>query len=634
VTQAITTRPGPREEETVSVGGWFARLRDRARTSYVGKLLGYVRPHRRYALLTVAFGVLGLLLSFAYPWIIGSVVDLASAGAASHLSLAAREAHLVRLTELAVVTALLHAAVVYGRGHFNVHLGHGIIIDIRRRLFEHLQTLSLRFFAMERTGAILSRVIHDVHEATALIYTGVIVAGLDVVQLIVAVALLGAISGRLTIACMILFPLYAAVFAVMNPRVHRASERAQAQMTRIAADVTEQISGQALIKAYVAEEREVKRFAEGGRRHHELVVAQSREGHIVASSGEVLVHFGTTMVIGYGGWLVLHGSMTPGTMTRFLGYMLIMFGPVRRFAELNVTYHSSLSAMRRVFRTLEVRPGVVDSPRARRAPPERGHVRFEDVRFRYADESDEARVGIDDEGHPRASAPGAALVLDGVTLEARLGERVALVGPSGAGKTTLLSLLPRLYDVSVGRVTIDGVDVRDYALDTLRSSISIVQQDSFLFTGTIRDNIAYGRPEASHEEVVQAATAAHAHEFISQIPGGYGAILGERGVNLSGGQRQRLSIARAFLKNPRILLLDEATSSLDAESEAVVQRALEGLMGSRTSLVIAHRLSTIRNADRIFVLRAGKIVESGTHRELIARSGDYDRLVRKQAVTL
>jgi subfamily B ATP-binding cassette protein MsbA len=598
----------------------------------MGKLLGYVRPHRRYARLTVAFGVLGLILSFAYPWIIGSVVDLASADAASGPSLAAREARLVHLTELAVVTAFLHAAVVYGRGHFNVHLGHGIITDIRRRLFEHLQTLSLRFFAMERTGAILSRVINDVHEATALIYTGVIVAGLDVVQLIVAVGFLGAISVRLTIACTILFPVYAAVFAVMNPRVHRASERAQAHMSRIAADVTEQISGQALIKAYVAEAREVRRFAEGGRRHHELVVAQSHEGHLVASSGEVLVHFGTTMVIGYGGWLALHGGMTPGTMTRFLGYMLILFGPVRRFAELNVTYHSSLSAMRRVFRMLEVRPGVVDSPRARRVPPERGHVRFEDVRFRYADESEEARFCVDDEGNPRASAPGAAWVLDGVTLEARPGERVALVGLSGAGKTTLLSLLPRLYDVGGGRVTIDGVDVREYALDTLRSSISIVQQESFLFSGTIRDNIAYGRPDASHAEVVQAATAAHAHEFISRIPGGYDAPLGERGVNLSGGQRQRLSIARAFLKNPRILLLDEATSSLDAESESVVQRALEGLMGSRTCLVIAHRLSTIRNADRIFVLRGGKIVESGTHHELIARSGDYERLVRKQAV--
>jgi ABC-type multidrug transport system fused ATPase/permease subunit len=613
---------------------WLERRRSRLRASGLGKLLGYVAPHRTYALLTISFGVLGLLLSFAYPWIIGSVVDLAGGDAVARTTLGERESRLVLLTELAVVTAFLHAAVVYGRGHFNVHLGDSIVNDIRRRLFEHLQTLSLRFFAMERTGAILSRVLFDVREATALIYMGVIVAGLDVIQLVIAVALLGGISWRLTLGCMVLFPLYGVVFAVMNPRVHRASERMQIQMTNIAANVTEQIAGQALIKTYAAESRETKRFTEGVMRHHALVVAQSHVGHLVASSGEVLVHCGTTMVVGYGGWLALHGTITPGTMTRFLGYMLIMFGPIRRFAELNMTYQSSLSAMRRVFRLLDVKPSVLESPSAHRVAPAKGHVRFEGVRFRYDDDSDEARARLDDGDEARPIPPPGAWVLDGVTLDAHPGERVALVGLSGAGKTTLLSLLPRLYDVNAGRVAIDGVDVRDYSLHALRSAISIVQQETFLFTGTIRDNIAYGRPEASMEEVTQAAVAAHAHEFISRIPGGYGARLGERGVNLSGGQRQRLSIARAFLKNPRILLLDEATSSLDAESEAIVQRALEELMGSRTCLVIAHRLSTIRNADRIYVLSRGTIVESGSHAELIARSDQYARLVQRQSVAI
>lgn len=633
MTQALVTGESG-QGGSVGARDWFRRRYDRARESALGKLLSYVGPHRTYALLTIAFGVLGLLLSFAYPWIIGSVVNLASADAASRLSIHAREARLLWLTELAMIAAFLHAAVVYGRGHFNVHLGDAIVTDIRRRVFEHLQTLSLRFFAMERTGAILARVLYDVREATALIYTGVIVAGLDLVQLVIAVVLLAGISWRLTLACMVLFPLYGVVFAVMNPRVHRASERMQAQMTNISANVAEQISGQALIETYVAEAREAERFADGVIRHHELVVAQSHEGHLVASWGEVLVNFGTTLVIGYGGWLALHGSMTPGTMTRFLGFMLIMFGPIRRVAELNITYQSSLSAMRRVFRVLDIRPSVVEPPRPHRVPPASGHVRFEDVRFRYADDSDEARARLDDDGTLRSSAPESAWVLDGVTLEARPGERVALVGLSGAGKTTLLSLLPRLYDVGGGRVTVDGIDVRDYSLGTLRSAISIVQQDSFLFSGSIRENIAYGRPDASEEEVILAATAAHAHEFICRTPGGYEAQLGERGVNLSGGQRQRLSIARAFLKSPRILLLDEATSSLDAESEAIVQRALEELMSTRTCLIIAHRLSTIRNADRIFVLKDGKIVESGRHQELVARSGEYDRLVRRQAMAI
>jgi subfamily B ATP-binding cassette protein MsbA len=585
-------------------------------------------------LLTVCFGLLGLLLSFAYPWIIGNVVDLVSPAPASPLTMSARDGRLLHLTMLAVLAAFLHAAVVYGRGHFNVHLGDGIVTDIRRHLFEHLQTLSLRFFARERTGAILARVLYDVREATALIYTGVIVAGLDAVQLVIAVLLLERISGRLTIACAALFPLYGLVFAIMNPRVQRASERMQAQMTHISANVTEQISGQALIKTYVAEAREAQRFGEGVTQHHSLVVAQSHEGHLVASSGEVLVHFGTTLVIGYGGWLALHGALTPGTMTRFLGYMLIMFGPIRRFAELNITYQSSLSAMRRVFRVLEIQPSVVEASHPHHAPPERGHVRFEEVRYRYSDDSDEARVHLDEDGSLVPTAPDRTWVLDGVNLEARPGERVALVGVSGAGKTTLLSLLPRLYDVNDGRVLIDGIDVRDYSLNALRSAISIVQQDSFVFTGTVRDNIAYGRPDASKDEIVEAAVAAHAHEFIRRLPGGYDARLGERGVNLSGGQRQRLSIARAFLKSPQILLLDEATSSLDAESESVVQRALEELMGSRTCLIIAHRLSTIRNANRIYVLRGGRIAESGSHQELVERSGEYDRLVRKQTASV
>jgi ABC-type multidrug transport system fused ATPase/permease subunit len=599
----------------------------------LSRLLGYVGRRRRYAALTLFFGVVGFGLSFAYPWIIGSVIDHVVAPT-SPISLADRRAHLAWLTELAALTAVLHAVVVYGRGHFNVHLGDGIVMDLRCDLFEHLQRLSLRFFTKERTGSILARVLHDVHEATSLIYMGVIVAAMDAVQLVLAVVLLATISWRLTLACLAVFPMYAIVFAALNPRVRVASERMQAQLCRISGNVAEQLSGQALIKTYTAEARECRRFAGDVGYHHELVVAQSHEGHMVASAGEVLVHVGTTLVIGYGGSLALRGEMSAGMMTRFLGYVLIMYGPVRRFAELNITYQSSLSAMRRVFHLLEIRPSVVESRHAHPLPPTRGHVRFESVRFRYADDSEEAHAHLDEDRSGNGVGGADSLtswVLDGVTLEAQPGERVAIVGRSGAGKSTLVSLLPRLYDVTEGGLVVDGIDVRDYRLTALRSAIAIVAQDSFVFTGTIRDNIAYGRPEATEEEVLEAAHAAYAHEFIRQLPDGYDARLGERGVNLSGGQRQRLSIARALLKDPRILILDEATSSLDAESESVVQRALEGVMRSRTCFVVAHRLSTIRNVDRIFVLKHGKIVESGTHGELLSSDGAYARLVRNQA---
>jgi ABC-type multidrug transport system fused ATPase/permease subunit len=591
------------------------------------RLLTYVPAHRKVALLTTCFGCLGFLLSFVYPWIIGHVIDLgAEPGRAVPSSDRARE--LLLLTYLAAVTGVLHAVALYGRGHFNVQLSAAIVADIRRDLFAHLQQLGARFYSAERSGAILSRLINDVHEATSLIYAGILVAAMDVAQFVLAFALLSSISYKLALSCGLVFPLYGVVFRCMNPQVRAASEHVNAQLSELSADVCEQLAGQALVKTYCAEARERKRFDASIERLHRLILQQSRAGHLVGACGEVLVHIGTTVVIGYGGWLMLSGELSPGRLTRFLGYVVILYGPVRRFAELNITYESSLSAMRRVARVFEIRPAIRNLPGARKSPPTDGRVCFEDVHFSYHHSADGTVEQLEPREEPRAAD---VRVLDGVDLTAEAGERIAIVGSSGTGKTTLVSLLPRLYDVTHGRITIDDRDVRAYTLEALRSCMAIVQQDSFVFSGTVRDNIRYGRPEATEREILAAAEAAHAHDFIVNFPQGYDAQLGERGINLSGGQRQRIAIARALLRNPRILILDEATSSLDTESESIVQAALLRLMRGRTCFVVAHRLSTIRDADRIVVLERGQIVESGTHAALAQTAGAYARLLRSQA---
>jgi subfamily B ATP-binding cassette protein MsbA len=612
-----------RAEAAVQPGGELSGVKP------LWRLLAYVKPHRKYAALTILFGTAGFLLSFVYPWIIGSVIDLWHAPTGSN-----RIDSLVWFTQIAAITALLQALVVYGRGHFSMHLGDAVVSDLRRELFAHLQKLSVRFYAQQRTGTILSRVVSDVQVATQIIYMGIVVAALDATQLLLAFAFLANLSPKLALACGGAFPLYGIVFWVMNPRVRAASDRVRGQLSRISGDMAERLAGQALIKTYTAEQRETRRFSKDIEVHHQLVVDESHEGHLVSALGEAIVHLGTTVVIGYGGYLMLRGELTPGTMTRFLGYVVILYGPVRRFAELNITYQSSLSAIRRIFQVFEIEPAIRESPHAHEVAPAHGRVDYSDVFFRYADGSHEARVHLDDdEATVRRVIANPPWILQGVTFTAQPGERVAVVGASGAGKTTLLALLPRLYDVTSGQVLVDGIDVRDYSLHALRSAIAIVQQDSFVFSGTIRDNIAYGRPEASDEEIEQAAIAAHAHEFIAGFEEGYQTLLGERGVNLSGGQRQRLSIARAILKNPRILILDEATSSLDSESESLVQLALDRLMNGRTCFIIAHRLSTIRNADRILVLDKGRVAETGSHGELLAHGGVYARFIARQNAT-
>lgn len=575
----------------------------REQLGQLGDLFRYLRPYRGWLVAAIAGVTVASALGLVFPLIMGDLVDTAIGASATTGSLDQ--------------TALLLLAVFFAQALFNyvrsyslAVVGEGVVADLRKSVYARVIRLPVPFFDTRRTGEITSRLTSDASVIQATVSTAVAQALAQTITLIGGVVLMVVLSPLLSLTVLVFLPIAILAAAFFGRKLNRISTRFQDEIATANAFAEETITSIRVVKWFTAEEESTRRYDRSIGKSYQVALRRARLRALFVP-GVTFVAFGTlAIVLWVGGRQVINGTMTAGELVSFLLYTLTVAGAIGTFTGLYSQLQEALGASRRIFELLG-EPVEVHDPKHPTIPPSReGSVRFEHVSFSYTGR---------DTG-----------VLHDIDLSIAPGEVVALVGPSGSGKSTITNLIPRFYDVGQGRVTVNGVDVREQTLDSLRAQMAAVPQEVQLFSGTIAENLRVSKADAEQEELERSCRAANAHDFIVGFPDGYDTVVGERGIQLSGGQRQRVAIARALLADPRILILDEATSSLDAESEGLVQEALERLMVGRTTLIIAHRLSTVRNADRLVVLDEGRIVEDGVHDTLVAAGGVYARLLERQ----
>lgn len=573
------------------------------------RYMQFVWPYKWDIVITFLIGVVKFLIPMATPFIMKIVID--DIIGADELTKAQQMEGLAWCIGIvAILFFVIRPPVEFFRQYFAQRVSNRILYDIRTKLYEHLQKLGLKFYSNNRVGDVISRTINDVEQTKEFVMTGLMNIWIDLVTVVIAIGIMMMLDVKLTLITLIALPFYMISVKYFFTKLRALTRERSKALAGVQSYLHERVQGMNIIKSFTLEKHEQGIFAETNGNFLNKALAQTRWNAYTFAVVNTITGLAPVAVLGYAGYHVIQGNITIGTMAAFIGYIDMLYNPLRRLVNSSTTLTQSVASMDRMFELFDEKYDIENKADAIALPPVKGQVTFNDVSFRYNDEGRN--------------------VLSNIDFSIQPGQTAAFVGMSGGGKSTIISLIPRFYDVLSGSIKIDGHDVRDVTLETLRGQIGIVQQENILFSDSVRENILMGNPFATDEDMIAAAKAANAHDFIMNLPEGYDTPVGERGVKLSGGQKQRVAIARVFLKNPPILILDEATSALDLESEALIQESLDRLAHNRTTLIVAHRLSTITHADQIIVIDHGELKERGTHAELMSKSGIYHDLFNVQ----